>query len=382
MEHSAAYIQLKESFENFEGIIKTETTDQGFSLKSIEDDVTKNISDWGTEFRLSVNPIGVDDLVKSLIGHDIYDNALGEAQPPSSYGQGFQRSLIYTLIRVAAKYVAETSEPNPKEFSPQLTWILFEEPEAFLHPTQIDALNGDLRVLAKTDVTQILLTTHSSHFATHSVDDLPAICRLHKIGCESKAYQIAESQLQTILISNQTDIPAWQAANIPVHADDLNVDMESIKYALWLDAKRASAMFSERVLLVEGPTETALLSYLFDKGELDCCRGVYVIDTIGKFNIHRFMMLFGHFGIKHYVLHDGDNGKYTATVDKTIQASSNAFTGGIDTFTKDIEDFLGIGPAGSPHRKPQHIMHNVVTGKVDAAKVQALAQKIGILLSK
>lgn len=382
IEHSSAYKKLKDSFENFEKVIKTEKTDDGFSLKSIEEDVSANISDWGTEFRLSVNAVGIDDLVKSLIGHDIFDKALGESQAPTSYGQGFQRSLIYTLIRVAAKYATAVPANKPKEFLPELTWILFEEPEAFLHPTQIAVLSSDLRLLAKTDFTQVLLTTHSSHFATHSISDIPAICRMHKSGCVSNAYQIAESQLNQVLASNQTDIPTWIKAGISVNCDDLKTDMESIKYALWLDEKRASSLFSEKVLLVEGPTETALLTYLFDIGKLNCCRGVYIMDTIGKFNIHRFMTLFGHLGIRHYVLHDGDNGKYSATVDRTISNSKNRFTGGVDTFIKDIEDFLGIAPAGLTHRKPQHVMHSVISGSVTEVAINKLAAKIESLLSK
>lgn len=380
MEKSDAYKNLKQSFENFEGTIKTEATEDGFSLKSIEDDISAQISEWGTEFRLSVNPVGVDELVKGLVGHQIYDKVLQQSQSPSSYGQGFQRSLIYTLIRVAAKYATPVKEPKKKEFAPEFTWILFEEPEAFLHPMQISALSVDLRKLADTDTAQVLLTTHSPQFATHKVDDLPSICRLHRKGAISQAFQISESELKAILTSNQSDAAAWAAAGMKIDADDLQIDMESIKYALWLDSKRCSALFAERVLLVEGPTETALLSYLFDMGKLNNCRGVFVLDTIGKFNIHRFMRLFGYLGIKHYALYDADNGKHAA-VEATIAASVNAFTGGKDTFPLDIEDFLGVPKASSIHRKPQHLMLHLVSGQIDSTKLTAFIQKVETLVS-
>ena len=380
MEKSDAYHKLKQSFENFEGSIKTEATEEGFSLKSIEDDISAQISEWGTEFRLMVNPVGVDELVKGLVGHEIYDKALQHSQSPSSYGQGFQRSLIYTLIRIAAKYATPRKEPKKKEFSPELTWILFEEPEAFLHPTQISALSIDLRKLANTDTAQVLITTHSPQFTTHNVNDLPSLCRLHREGCISQAFQILKTELDSILTSNQADIAAWVAAGMTIDQDDLLTDMESIKYSLWLDAKRCSAMFAERVLLVEGPTETALLSYLFDTGQLECCRGVYILDTIGKFNIHRFMRLFGYLGIKHYALYDGDNGKHSP-VEATIKATVNKFTGGIDAFPIDIEDFLGVPRTSKPHRKPQHLMLKVVSGQVQQKKLFALIQKVEKLIS-
>lgn len=380
MDKSDAYQNLKNSFEAFEGTIKTESTEDGFSLRSIENDISAQISEWGTEFRLSVNPVGVDDLIKGLVGHEIFDTALQHPQSPSSYGQGFQRSLIYTLIRVAAKYAAEHKEPKKKEFAPELTWILFEEPEAFLHPTQVSSLSGDLRKLASTNTAQVLITTHSPQFATHNVGDLPALCRLHRDGCVSKAFQITGPELDAILSSNQADIATWVAAGIKVDQDDLQTDMEGIKYALWLDAKRCAAMFAERVLLVEGPTETALLSYLYDNDQLTCCRGIYVVDTIGKYNIHRFMRLFGHLGIKHYALYDGDNGKH-APVEATILAAANKFTGGLDSFPSDIEEFLGVPRANKPHRKPQHMMMQIASGKVNTEKLQALVQKIEKLVS-
>jgi len=87
LSESPAYRDLRASFESFEGSIKTERTDEGFSLESIERDITTEIVQWGTSFRLTVNPVGLDDLVKNLIGHEILDGALGQPQPTSAYVQ-------------------------------------------------------------------------------------------------------------------------------------------------------------------------------------------------------------------------------------------------------------------------------------------------------
>ncbi|MDQ5986394.1 MAG: hypothetical protein CSYNP_02118 [Syntrophus sp. SKADARSKE-3] len=381
IETSGAYQALHKSFEEFEGSIKTERTEDGHSLQSIEDDVSQGLQDWGANFHLNVNPVGVEDIVKSLIGHEIVDQDLGTPQPVASYGQGFQRSVIYTLIRVAAKYATKKPPAKKKEFNPDLTWILFEEPEAFLHPTQVNVLSGALRELSMQESTQVLISTHSPQFATHSVRDIPAICRLHRSGCQTSAFQISDTGLDAILSSNQRDAQAWQAAGLQIHADDLRIDMEGVKYALWLDARRCGAFFAERVLLVEGPTETALFSYMYDLGALPACRGVYILDTIGKYNIHRFMRLFEALGIWHYVLYDADMGRHAA-VDASIQAASNQFTGGIDTFADDIERFIGIPHAEQKHRKPQHVLFHLNSGTVLPEKLAALAAKVQTLLSQ
>ncbi|MGB5018283.1 MAG: hypothetical protein WBO66_00985, partial [Candidatus Moraniibacteriota bacterium] len=47
------------------------------------------------------------------------------------FGHGFQRSVIYELIRIAPNFQDE-KEAKKKEFDPNFTLLLFEEPEAFL----------------------------------------------------------------------------------------------------------------------------------------------------------------------------------------------------------------------------------------------------------
>lgn len=375
MEQSEAYQTLSESFLRFEGAIKEEATDDGHSIQGIETDISKELADWGAAFKLTINPVGIDNVIKDLISHEIVDESLGKSQHISTYGQGFQRKVIYTLIRVAAKYSTKKRAPKKKEFAPELKWILFEEPEAFLHPTQVSVLNADLRALANSELAQVLISTHNPLFATHSIRQISAICRLQREDCQTKTYQISEQDLNTILTVNQQDAQAWQAAGMQFNPDDLQTDMEAVKYALWLDSRRCAAFFAEKVLLVEGPTETALFSYMFDQGSLPNCKGVFIMDTIGKYNTHRFMRLFQELGIKHYVLYDGDNGRHAA-IDATIRAASNPCTGAIDTFPNDLEAFLNIPSAGRSDRKPQHVMLHVEKNMIDlnplAAKINAL----------
>ena len=153
--------------------------------------------------------------------------------------------------------------------------------------------------------------------------------------------------------------------------------MESIKYALWLDARRSSAFFANRVLLVEGPTESALIGYLLGIGAVPSLAGVggvFILDCMGKFNIHRFMNLLGEMHIPHGVLVDNDNGKYPE-VDTTIQLARNSYTLEIEQFREDIERFLNIPPTEG-NRKPQHVMWYVTQGHISQTNLQELIMKI------
>lgn len=236
------------------------------------------------------------------------------------------------MIKLSARYVSAAKATNTKDFSPKLTWILFEEPEAFLHPNQIDVLDVSLREISKDGNSQVLITTHSPEFASKNIEELPSLIRLSKNGAITPVNQVSESILQSMLNHNQTEISKWQASGMYINPDDMTVDMESIKYALWLDPRRCSAFFANKVLLVEGPTEAAIIGYLLGIGQVPSpIGGVFILDAIGKFNMHRFMKLFGALGIPHAVLHDFDNGKYPE-VSKTIETTRNNYT--IDCWTQ------------------------------------------------
>jgi putative ATP-dependent endonuclease of OLD family len=383
MGSSVAYTKLKTAFDEFELTLKTESTSDGQSLQKLESEITSEIEGWGTSFKLYVNSISPDELVKSLIGHAVKDHALDQLQDTKSYGQGFQRHLIFTLIRLSAHYKSPPNEAS-KEFSPKLTWILFEEPEAFLHPSQIDTLDKSMDKVVKDDGNQILITTHSPRFVSRNIEELPSLIRLCKTEAKSSTFQVSSQALDAILTTNQHDLDKWKEAGIHICDDDFQVEMESIKYALWLNPHRCTAFFANKILLVEGATEAALIGYLFEEDSIlspNESGGIFVFDSIGKYNIHRFMNLFGKLGVPHAVLYDHDDGKKTGiALESTIRSSMNSFTIGIDKFGQDLEAYLGIPAAGRADRKPQHVMYHLKQEKIDKAKLKGLASKVQALL--
>jgi len=88
-----------------------------------------------------------EDIIKNLLSYSFTDKTLNKEMNIGLYGRGLQRHLIYILIRLSSQY-KEEKVYEKKEFSPELTLILFEEPEAFLHPAQQEYLNSSLRSLS------------------------------------------------------------------------------------------------------------------------------------------------------------------------------------------------------------------------------------------
>jgi putative ATP-dependent endonuclease of the OLD family len=375
---SPAYGSLKKAFDVFEGGLKNETTEDGQSLSKLEAEITAEIAEWGTSFELLISPVSPDELVKTLVGHRIQDSALGQPLDSRCYGQGFQRHLIFALIKLAALHSSAITPSARNDFSPRLTWILFEEPEAFLHPSQVDTLDFNLHMISQDVGSQVLISTHNPQFVSKSIEDLPSLARLCRNGSRSGVGQIGPAKLRSMLAANQDNLAAWVANGHRIEADDMQLEMESVKYALWLNPLRCCAFFANRVLLVEGQTEAALLQYMLQKGLIpNPPGGVFFLDTLGKWNIHRFMNLFEALRIPHAVLCDYDNGgAKNAVIHKTIEDSKNKYTLGIEGFDDDIESFLGIPRATRPDRKPQHVMWHLIQESIDKSKLDLLATKV------
>ncbi len=151
--------------------------------------------------------------------------------------------------------------------------------------------------------------------------------------------------------------------------------MESVKFFLWLNPDRAGMLFAQHVLLVEGPSETALINRLLDDGKLALPQGTYVRDCLGKYNIHRFMNLLSGLGVVHAVLHDDDNANEHQELNQLIADSKDAnFTQTVITMPKDLEDVLGVTSPGSSHRKPQHLLYCYATNQIDNAKLTSFCE--------
>ena len=120
--------------------VAAEKTADGHSLTGVESAINDGLQQWNAKFKFRTNPLSETDVVKSLFDFSLIDGATGHEQPATSFGHGLQRHLIYSLM-VAATFDVGGKAGEGKEFSPDLSLLLFEEPEAFLHPQQQAALD-------------------------------------------------------------------------------------------------------------------------------------------------------------------------------------------------------------------------------------------------
>lgn len=401
VKNSQLFTNLQTAFDTFNRDFKEESSKDGFSLSELTKDINQNVSEWGINFGLDINNITADNIIKNLVSHYIEDKQLnGERVALGSFGQGLQRHLIYTLIRVGAKYV-DKKEEKKKEFLPELTIILFEEPEAFLHPTQQELLNINLKEISTDSKQQIICSTHSATFVSKNVQLLPSLIKVVRTNGCSMTYQITNQELDSLFDDNNSMFQMFsQKLNDPnvnqsikteitkrklgssLTDEALKLEEESLKYFLWLDSERSCSFFAKHVFICEGATEKVFLDLLLDTEWNDLkSKHLYFLDAMGKYNIHRYMNLFSELGIFHSVLYDKDQNVDIHGLNNTfIESKKNAFTKSIHAFDQDIETYLGISKPSRSDLKPLNLIWNYKNSRIDQQKINDLKKIIVSLL--
>ena len=390
---SPTFDNLRTAFDTFNLDFKEESSKEGLSINLLIDEVNSEIGKWDVRFDISVNPIKPEEIVKNLLSHHIEDIDLGGEQINlASFGQGLQRHLIFTLIKLSAKYTV-TSVAKKKDFDPDFTLLLFEEPEAFLHPSQQELLHLSLRTLASRSSEQVLISSHSPHFASKQISHLTGIVRLSKDNGITKTFQITEKVLSEILDENlglyKKFCDCLESPQISKKIKEQikekglgeekpnpagKLEEEALKYFLWLDSERSSLFFAKKVIICEGASEKVFIDYLFDKCWSEFReKHVYLLDALGKFNIHRYMVLLTALGIEHSVLFDSDqDAGIHEIINSFIQDQRTDFTKSIHAFEKDFEEFLGIEKPKRRDLRPLNLIVKYQNEKISSDKLTEL----------
>ena len=397
---SGSFQSLSDAFEEFNREFKEEQSKEGFSLDSLIEEINQSLKEWEVKFGININPLKPAQIVRSLVSSHVIDEILNAEVNISNLGQGLQRHIIYTLLRLSSRYV-EKKVYKKKEFSPELTLILFEEPEAFLHPSQQESLNRSLHILASEERQQAIISTHSPIFVSRNVEELPSLIRLKRESGLTGIYQLSEENKELIIERNsrlaeflrsklddasvEGEVKRSIRRKLGPVSDTTRMEEESIRYVLWLDSTRCSAFFADIVLICEGATEKTFIDYLVEN-EWENLRGsqACVLDAMGKYNIHRYMNLFKELGITHSILLDKDeNEQIHAFINTFIESQRNKYTRRIHFFEKDIETFLGVSPPPEDRRdkKPLNVMWHFFQGRIEKERIEKLRSVIEGLLS-
>jgi len=390
VEGSETYSQLEESVALFSSNVKTAQTEDLRSIVGLEDELNDMLSVWNTSFSMHFQTPSTAEIIKSMIRWELIENSLGKPQEIDKFGSGFQRHFIYSIIKLANDYMPKTVKSKSKEFSPRMNLLLFEEPEAFLHPPQQQHLCRDLMSLSGGDEWQVILTTHSSHFVSRSAEMLTSIVHLVRANGIVNVFQIGSKDWEEIVDCNKLILgiaEKYPKLAEQLRQEDQRPEVEAIKYFLCLNAERADAFFSVHTILVEGPSEVGLINKLIDNGAIRNASGVCIFDCLGKYNVHRFMNLFGKLGITHSVIIDddsnksGEQGEIQKEINMLIEATENQYTRRIEKISGNLELFLGITDKLRSDKKAQAILFAFESGAIQPDRITELVELVQRCLS-
>lgn len=315
-EKAGHYRQVSEAIASLSTFMKT---GEGSAMKLLKDDIaSKMLSYDGVELDFDLEPPVADELIKSCIRPQVIVDGSSTPFPITSQGDGFQRSMIFSLLTNLAELTKRQAATGKKNIKNNCTYYLIEEPEIFLHPNHQMYFRNKLEELAEDSASQVLIVSHSPYFLNY-VSDFSRIKRVTKEQNVSKVIEISTDEINSICKDNgdlmarakdacratQFSVEEFKSESQKIAEDD------HLRYLLWIDPTRANAYLSKKVILVEGPTEKAFFAFMFNDPDGDFYEeketsNIAVIDTVGKYHFYKFARLLHKLGVKVWCVSDED----------------------------------------------------------------------------
>ncbi|MDN3351884.1 AAA family ATPase [Actinomadura sp. DC4] len=254
---------------------------------------------WGLTARIGIGGLTNEFIINHLV--DLTIEQEGTERPMETQGSGVQRSLVAALIQAAAQLRNDADENA-------FRWILFEEPEAYLHPAQVARLTQDLAKIASVGNATVTITTHDPTTLSAGETPLEGLVRVHRWGTRTRAISPDPETVGKVLEAIHLRSAYAQSANHCFKRKRMTPAGEEHSRLLYdLDARRSAAFFADQVIVVEGHSDAVLFEWLGRRGHLAFIGpNVGVLDAGGKYELHRAVSILTLFQIPHVVVWDED----------------------------------------------------------------------------
>ena len=235
-------------------------TNSGISPSLITDKINESIKNVNLKLSFQTKPLNHTTLISNIYNVAVSDTKLSEEIDSSAISTGQMKFLFYNLIRVLKDLKQSTMVDDSAN---QLHFLIFEEPEAFLHPSNQLSLGETMRSLASSKGWQFAISTHSPFFISKEIEHLQDIIRIerNKSGI-SKIFQISEEQWKELKdnedfisylekLKNDSDLSITSELKskidkiIRTHRNGL----DEFSYNLYLNSERSRLFLSDKVII-------------------------------------------------------------------------------------------------------------------------------------
>lgn len=309
-------------------IIRTRlgATGEGRASELVEADtgVNKQLSTLfpGLTVKLHVEPPSISDLLKAGTVR-IFEGENSVGREIDLLGHGAQRSVQIALIQYLAERLRDSGNTTDGR-----VLLLVEEPELYLHPQAIARVREALRTLS-TGRFQVVVSTHSPLML--ELDDLPSTVLVARVAPQPT---VVRTSLREGLSSVLADAPSQSR---------LLMEMSNAQHIL----------FSDRVLLAEGQTETRVLPAVFTRlmGRALDAERIGIVGPGGSGQLHKCLAVLKAMGVSVRAVADLDYALRTAPSNGLLEDGHPALDQ-LREITKRLSLVHGfeIAPDGFPKR--------------------------------
>ncbi|MHA1284928.1 MAG: AAA family ATPase [Promethearchaeota archaeon] len=260
-------IESEDIVEKFNSLQENIFDDREQKIKELEERFQEELKEWKTTINIKLKELEITESFPIIFDIFFNDGFLTDFERK---GTGLQRYIFFKFLKISY----EIRSNNQTSLI-----LLFEEPEAHLHPQFQREIALILEKLSREKQLnyQIFITTHSPQFI--DIENLDDIFIFSK---ENSGY------------SN------FNKCNLN------NVDLkEKIKTMLFFDPHINEIFFAERIIIIEGQTEEIILNLLIKQGDLDVSN-ISIINVKSKYNILTFLKIINQLKIPYSILIDED----------------------------------------------------------------------------
>jgi len=286
-------------------------------IETLQKETAKQLNRPENELKFDLNLYDPWNFFKTL-QLVICENDINLCFQASNLGMGVQASISIAILKAYSQIKLQNSTP-----------LFIDEPELFLYPQAQRNFYKVLCELAEAG-TQIFFTTHSPEFL--NVGRFNEIFSVRKNATDGTYVKFSKPQ------SFVEDLAVRK--NIVSTDDEIMLHYKNACEETGDTQKTNEAFFAKKIILVEGQSESLLLSYFFEKIDYDYIgKGITIVRCGDKSELDRFYRLYTEFGIPCFVIFDGDH-QHVGTADQKDTILKNQALLSLFGLTADFPDNL------------------------------------------